>query len=119
MEFWNYLESCYIDHHLTFTYHAIERGKRSIKEVLLKINKVDKKTLAEVILNYNNIVAPDGSGSPVECFLMRGIRTNLPIIFRKSLKTEDLIQIQTMKQTKLAEKKGRQSTDVFQVGDCV
>ena len=92
---------------------------RSIKEVLLKINKVDEKTLTEVSFNYNNIVAPDGSGSPKERFLKRDIRTNLPNSFRKGFKTKDLIQIRTMKQKKLAEKKGRQSVNVFQIRDRV
>ena len=72
-----------------------------------------------MIFNYNNISSPDGYGSPKERFLKRGSRTNLPNTFRKNLKTEDLIQIRSSKQQKLAEKKGRQSSDKFEVGDHV
>ena len=71
--FTDFLSAWHVAHHLTSAHRPQsngdgESGIKSIKKVLLKINKVDEKTLEQVTFNYNNKKCNNGSGSPSERF---------------------------------------------------
>ena len=94
-----------------------EQGVWSIKHVLNKIPSFTDKTLRTVIFNVNQHVAPDGSGSPTDSFLKQRIRNGLPTLIEKEVKCEDLMRIRAPKQIGAAKKKGRTSSDVFELND--
>ena len=62
-------------------------------------------------------MAPDGSGSPAQRFFKRKIRNGLPTAIQKDINYEDLMCIRAKKQMGAAKKKGRSSSDTFEVGD--
>ena len=76
----------------------MERTVRSIKDVLLKIPNFTERNLRTAVFGINQHQAQDGSGSPSQRFFRRHIRTNLPMLIRKELKHEDLMQIRSEKQ---------------------
>ena len=119
--FVEFLRSRHIHHCYTSAYRPqsnspAERGVKSLKEVILKLGKVDVNILRELVFNVNNHAAQDHSGTNAERFLLRGIRTNLPNSFKRNIKVDDLIKIRSDKRQKLATKQGRKSSDEFEVG---
>ena len=96
-----------------------ERGVRSIKDVMLKIPNFTERNLRAAVFAINQHQAADGSGSPAQRFFKRHVRSNLPMLITKELKHEDLMQIRSDKQQKLAKKQGKRSSDTFLEGDSV
>ena len=122
--FIEFLSSHHIEHHYSSYYRPMsnspaERTVRSIKDVLLKIPNFTERNLRTAVFGINQHQAQDGSGSPSERFFRRHIRTNLPKLIRKELKHEDLMRIRSEKQQKAARKKGKMSSDTFELGDTV
>ena len=119
-----FLHAHHIEHHYSSYYRPrsnapSERTVRSIKDVLLKIPNFTERNLRTAVFAINQHQAQDGSGSPSQRFFRRHIRTNLPMLIRKELKHEDLMQIRSEKQQKAARKKGKMSADTFEEGDSV
>ena len=73
--------------------------------------------MRSVVFGINQHQAQDGSRSPSERFFKRHIRSGLPSIIKKELKSEDLMRIRAEKQQKAAKKKGKLSADTFELGD--
>ena len=120
--FLEFLDSHYINHHYSSAYRAqsnspAERGVRGVKDVFSKLPTFNDKTLRTVIFNVNQHVAPDGSGSPAQRFFKRRIRNGLPTAIEKEVNYEDLMRIRARKQMGAAKKKGRTSSDTFEVRD--
>ena len=86
---------------------------------MLKIPNFTERNLRTAVFGINQHQAQDGSGSPSERFFRRQIRTNLPKLIRKELQHEDLMRIRSEKQQKAARKKGKMSSDTFELGDDV
>ena len=84
-----------------------------------KLTEIDKKILRKLVFDINNHESVDGSGTPNERYFLRGIRSGLPNSFKKNLKAEDLMKIRASKQMKAALKKGKMSSDSFEVGDSI
>ena len=70
-----------------------------------------------MVFGINQHVSPDRSRSPSERFFKRRIRSGLPSIIQKEIKHEDLMRIRARKQLETAKKKGRVSTDIFEIDD--
>ena len=66
---------------------------KSIKTILIKIEKVTDQLVAESAFNHNNQPAPLGQGMPAERFFCRGIRTILPNSFKKNLNIDNMIHL--------------------------
>merc|ERR1711954_452765 len=94
-----------------------ERTVRSIKEVLLKIPNFTERNLRTAVFRIKQHQAQDCSGSPLERFFRRHIRTGLPKLIRKELQHEDLMRIRSEKQQEAAKKKGKVSADSFELWD--
>merc|ERR1711954_550334 len=76
-----------------------------------------ERNLRAAVFAINQHQAPDGSGSPAQRLFKRHVRSNLPMLITKELKHEDLLQIRSDKQQKLAKKQGKRSSDTFLEGD--
>ena len=94
-----------------------ERSVKSVKDILRKLPHFTEKKLRLVVFGINQHQAQDCSGSPTERFFKRHIRSGLPSIIKKELKSEDLMKIRAEKQQKAAKKKGKLSADTFKLGD--
>ena len=120
----NWLQSLHISCHYTSPYRSasnglVERNLGKIKSTLLKLGKVNKEILGRVCYELNCLEHADGSLSPNEKFLSRGVRSYLPNSMRKEIDRRALIQRRMEVQEKIARKKGNQSRDSFEVGDKV
>ena len=123
-KFTKFLEAFHINHHLTSAHRPTsngdaESGVKSVKNLLLKIGKISEQLVEESVFNVNNEPASSGAGSPAERFFLRGIRSTLPNSFKRNLQIQDLMTIRDQKRKKLASRRGRKSTDIFQEGDPV
>ena len=111
-------------HHQTSAYHPssnglVERGVRSLKDVLRKVKgPITKDLLDQITFALNNHPSPY-QGTPNMRFLGRAPRSNLPNSMKRHVDREDLVKNRLRKQQLLAERKGRQSRDEFKKGDRV
>ena len=122
--FVDFLDAHYINHRYSSASRPqsnspAERAVRSLKDVIHKVRKIDKKLLREMTFNLNNHSSQDNSGSPAERFFLRGIRSSLQNSFERNLKASDLMKIRSDKRQKLASKQGRISKDGFYTGQTV
>ena len=100
---------CYSPAHSRQSNSEVKRGVRSIKEVLEKIGKIDKKKLCNGEFNFNTHESQDHFGSPAKSSFFRSIRTSLPYFLERDLQVDDLINIWSNKCRLLAAKKRRKS----------
>ena len=122
--FKEFLQSHHILHHFTSSYRSssaglVERGVRSLKDVLKKVSGPITKELLDTITFKLNQHISSGQGSASMRFLGRAPRSDLPNSQKRSVDRDDLVKSCMEKQIKLAEKKGRQSRDVFKNGNKV
>ena len=95
----------------------VERGVRSLKDVLKKVSgPINKELLDTITFKLNNHVSP-GQDSASMRFLGRAPRSKLPNSQIKTVDRDDLGKNRMQKQIKLAERKGRESRDHFKEGE--
>ena len=122
--FQEYLSAHHILHHQTSAYHPasnglVERGVRSLKDILKKVQgPITKSLIDEITFSLNNHPSAY-EGTPNQRFLGRSPRSNLPNSMKKFVDREDLVRNRLMKQQRLAERYGRQSSDQFALQDRV
>ena len=84
----------------------MERGVRSLKDVLKKVNgPINKELLDTITFRLNNHISP-GQGSASMRFLGRAPRLKLPNSLIKAVDRDNLVKNRMQKQIKLAERKG-------------
>ena len=120
----SWLQSLHISCHFTSPYRAasnglVERNIGKIKSALLKMGRVDKDILSRTCYELNCQEHADGSLSPNEKFLSRGVRSYLPNSMRKEIDRRALVKRRMEVQERISKKKGNQSRDTFEVGDKV
>jgi hypothetical protein len=119
------LEKLGIRHKLTSAYNSCSNGgaERSVRALKHVLNRDGVKTVTQEILDkicfLSNSHNQGDCGSALERFLGRAPRTYLPNSVERFVEHKQLILKRAEKQTKLALKKGRSSSDQFQAGDRV
>ena len=96
-----------------------ERGVRSLKDVLKKEKTSNPEKIKQIVFNINTHIQNKDEGSAAERFLRRHPRSNLPNSIKREIEHRELIQARHKKQQRIADQKGRVSTDTFELNDRV